>query len=954
MASTVVVLWAVLATPVPAHAQEVSVAGSVTDASMAILPGVTVTARHVASGTTFIAVTDASGAYRIGALRSGVYDIIAELPGFSVVTQAAYELLLGQRAVLDFELTLASVQETVTVTGASPLIDVQQSKMGGNIDARQMEALPVNGRNWMQLTMLAPGSRVNAIQGDTPLGNLPGSFQVIVDGQQVTNTITYASIGQPAFSRDAIAEFELLSSRFDATQGRSAGLMVNAVTKSGTNTYSGTVSGYFRDDRFNAKDNVVDRVLPYSNQQFSLTFGGPIVEDKVHFFAHYEGEREPLTIAFNSPYPFFNSVDLSATRRRNMGGIRIDSQLSPSTRLMGRASGWVGKEPPRGSTANHPSAFFTQDAVSGQVLVSLTQTTGRSVNELKASLAIYHIDWANIVPGAPQILLRGYQIGGTAIYNPLREYQNTYSLRNDFSLLRGSHELKVGGEMLVPSNFLYWAQARYGRLDATGGPVPSNIEELFPVWNDHTTWNLEALSPITRSYQRSFGTYNIHCDVPQVPNCYRTKPVVAGWIQDNWQATNSLSLNLGLRWDFALDGLANEVSLPPVRTPQPQDKMNFGPRVGFAYSLPSRKTVLRGGWGIYFAGVSDTFAHTTVVNIVATAPSVLSDGRPDFASNPFNGPAPTFEEVKQGRRDMLSIITAGNTPYSHQTSIGFQHQIGDTMALEVDYVYTGARNSEHFRNANMSFDPTTGVNFPFTDISKRPYPDWGVIPMRVMDAVNNYHGLQTGFTKRFSNRWQASATYTLSGEWDSTPLPINHFVGCVGPVNGLTMTCDTPFDVAKDLGGEYTHSGAGVRYGAGDQRHRGVFNGIWDVGSGFQLSGLYSYGSGLRYGTIYGADLRDEGGVFVTRRLRPDGTLVPRNDFVGDPVHRVDLRLQQRIPLGGGVSLDGIFEVFNLLNHANFGSYTTAEVSPAYGKPNTNLNAAFLPRVVQLGFRMAF
>ena len=928
-------------------------AGRVTDATAAVLPGVTVTARHVASGNTFIGVTDTSGAYRIGALRPGVYDITAELPGFSVVTQEAVELQVGQRAGIDFEMVLASVQETVTVTGASPLLDLQQSKMGGNIDSRQMEALPVNGRDWMQLTMLAPGSRVNAIAGDTPLGNLPGSFQTIVDGQQVTNSITYASIGQPKFSRDAIAEFELLSSRFDATQGRSAGVLVNAVTKSGTNTYSGTLSGYFRNDRLNAKDPVVDRVLPYSNQQISTTFGGPIVEDRLHFFGHYEGEREPLTIAFNSPYPHFNVDDLEATRTRNMAGIKVDAQLTPNTRLMARASGWVGKEPPRGSASNHPSAFFTQDATSGQILVSLTQTRGRSVNELKGGLAIYHIDWANIVPGAPQILLRGYQIGGTAIYNPLREYQNTYSIRDDFTVLRGDHELKIGGEFLLPSNFLYWAQARFGVIDATGGPIPANIEDLFPVWNDPTTWNLAALSPITRSYQQSFGTYNIHCSEPRVENCYRTKPEVGVWLQDDWHATNALTLNLGLRWDFALDGLANEVSLSPVREPQPQEWGNFGPRLGLAYSL-NTETVLRGGWGIYFAGVSDTFAHTTVVNIVATAPSILNDGRPDFAANPFNGPAPTFEEVKQGRQDMLSVITTGHTPFSYQSSVGVQRQIGETMAIQADYVWQGARRTEYFRNVNLSFDPVTGVNFPFTDISKRPYPDWGVIPMRIMKARSNYHALETGFTKRFSDRWQASATYTLAGEWDYHPLPINEFAGCVGPVDGLTMTCDVAFDVAPDLGGQYSLAGTGQRYGTGDQRHRGVFSGIWEVGGGFQLSGLYSFGSGRRYATNFGADLRDEGGVFVSRRLRPDGAIVARNHFVGDPLHRVDLRLQQRISFAGGVSVDGILEVFNLFNHANFGSYVTAEASPAFGTPFTNLNVAYLPRIVQLGFRVAF
>jgi hypothetical protein len=201
---------------------------------------------------------------------------------------------------------------------------------------------------------------------------------------------------------------------------------------------------------------------------------------------------------------------------------------------------------------------------------------------------------------------------------------------------------------------------------------------------------------------------------------------------------------------------------------------------------------------------------------------------------------------------------------------------------------------------------------------------------------SNYHGLQAAFTKRFSRRWQASTTYTLSGLWNGDPTPIS----------GLK---EVTFPVAKDLGDDYSLA-------ATDQRHRLVFNGIWQVGGGFQLSGLYFYGSGERLATIYGVDLRDVGEGFeaFAQRVRPDGTLVPRNGFVGNPVHRVDLRLQERIPIAGQVAIDAIFEVFNLFDRANYGTYVTDEASPLYGEPEYNSNLAFAPRTLQLGFRMTF
>ncbi len=210
-----------------------------------VLPGVTVTATHEAAGTTFVSVTDERGLYRMpsapactGSPRS-CRDLRPSLrPGV--------ELLVGRQATLNLDLAVSGVQETVTVTGEAPLIDTTSSNIASNIDPRQMQDLPLNGRNWMDLTLLSPGSRTNSAT-EIPQDR-QGYFQMNVDGQQVTFTLCCQQ-NQPRFSRDAIAEFELTTNRFDATKGRTAGMMVNAITKSGTNTPSGTFSGFFRDDR---------------------------------------------------------------------------------------------------------------------------------------------------------------------------------------------------------------------------------------------------------------------------------------------------------------------------------------------------------------------------------------------------------------------------------------------------------------------------------------------------------------------------------------------------------------------------------------------------------------------------------------------------------------------------------------------------------------------------------
>ena len=187
------------------------------------------------------------------------------------------------------------------------------------------------------------------------------------------------------------------------------------------------------------------------------------------------------------------------------------------------------------------------------------------------------------------------------------------------------------------------------------------------------------------------------------------------------------------------------------------------------------------------------------------------------------------------------------------------------MAFEADYAYTGSRHDDFNHNINLTYNPATGTNYPFSDISRRAYPEFGILGLEYMALLTNTHQLQTAFTKRMSNRWQASATYTLAGYWDRDAQPLSGLGG------------EVPFPVTPDLGGEYS-------FAENDQRHRAVFNGIWDMGYGFQLSGLYFFGSGARFFTNYGGDLRNTGGANrIDGRLRPDGTIVPRNNLVGQP-----------------------------------------------------------------------
>jgi hypothetical protein len=952
--------------PFAASAQEASLSGTVTDATGGVLPGVVVRAVRQDSGNSFESVTDGVGTYRL-LVRVGVYQITAELAGFVTVNRSGLELLVGQQATINFQMAPSALQETVTVTGEAPLVETSSSSVSSNIDPRQMTDLPVNGRNWQDLLSVAPGARYNTQQlGDSVMAGT-GFFQLNVDGQQVTQTMNAGSSnawGQPRFSQDAIAEIEYVSNRFDASQGRSMGIQVNAVTKSGGNTPTGMFAGFFREDSWNARDHVAKQVLPYSDQQLSTTFGGPIRRDRMLFVVSFEYVREPQSLLYTTPVPAFNQV-LTGTRVEKKGLVKVDVQFSPKTRLAVRGSAARSHNPYEapatglspGTATSTPNAAQMHDRKANQLFATLTRVIGsRAVNEIKVGYNYYHWlrlaqtpytsnsvvgrlapnyekDFASLVAPYPLtvnfiIQFSGLNTGGGGL--PQLFYQADHTIRDDFTFSyngRGRHDVKLGAEYLNTHHRGNVCQNCLGQIDAQGGPLPANMLAIFPNLLDMSTWNLNLFSPIVRRFTQSIG--DVHQDMPRYD--------WGTWAQDDWALTQRLTINLGVRYDRASNAYANTVEiLPFLPGGRPDDRNNWAPRFGFAYTLTPR-TVIRGGAGKYFAETNAVVAFFTERAAAQATVVVNNDGRPDFASNPYNGAAPATRaealRIIQQRNLQLDlqnlVMPKATTAYSYQTSLGVQHQLNALTGVQADYVFTGARADFLARNVNLAYNPATGVNYPFSDRAHLPYPAFGVVTQNFPEGYSNYHALQTAVTRRLGQGWQGSATYTLAYFRD----------GRISPAPEVT-------NLAPDLGADHG-------LGATDQRHRAVFNGIWQMKYGFQLSGIYFYGSGERLATTYGGDTRLTGDS-RGNRLRPNGTIVPRNNFVGKPIHRVDTRIQKRFALRSRVKLDGIAEVFNVLNHANFGSYVTQENNSGYGKPTQNNNIGYQARTVQFGFRAAF
>jgi hypothetical protein len=559
--------------------------------------------------------------------------------------------------------SLRPFQESLTVSGASPLIDTVSSTLGANVDPKQMQELPLNGRNFVDLTMLAVGSRQNSSSDE--LGGL-GVFQMNVDGLRVTQNQT-GGFGQPKYSRDAIAEFEFVSNRFDATQGGSSGTLVNAITKSGTNTPAGTFSGYFRDDKFIGKDFVQNRVLPYQNQQLSATFGSPIKKDRVHFFGNYEYEREPQTVRLLEPVS-----ELQPRPERHAHGVQgrrpprlpVHSDDTPERAREQVARGHAVRLALHGRIDAASLVRHHDRPAQHRRQRHLTQVfSPRVLNEIRAGYAAYYwiqdsiVSWPNhpypgLTLGTPIINLRSYTIGMAHNFSHEDERQSTYSVRDNLTLSydkAGRHDLKVGGEAFYQKNPVFLCIRCQGIYDATGRADPGQHRVALSRLERHLVVEPERAL----------------VDRPQLhARCRRHAGAGAaqrrvGVDPGRLAVGSRLTLNLGLRYDLETGVFAEDVEMQPfLRGGRKNDTNNWGPRVGAAFSL-TENTVLRGGGGRYFSDPGSHTAYWTYMNAAALQPQIFNDGRADFAANPFNGPIPTFDQVAA---TLCTVSTGGELP----------------------------------------------------------------------------------------------------------------------------------------------------------------------------------------------------------------------------------------------------------------------------------------------------
>jgi len=1003
---TLLVILFSLAIATTSTAQQTGISGRVTDSQGAVIAGAAVEIRQVGGAAYTTRTTDA-GTYLAPSLAAGDYIVTVSASGFSIV-QTKVSMLVGQTPEIETTLPLANANETVVVHADDVAVDTTSSTVAGNITPDDVKDMPINGRNYMELAQLVPGVRVNAITNDTPLGNNnSGKFQINLDGLQVTQDTADASFGQPRFSPDAISQFQVITNRFDATLGRSAGVYVNVQSKSGSNDIHGSIFGYFRNDAFNAADPIVHSVTALSDQQFGGTFGGPIKKDKLWYFGSYEGEHQSSTvpttpIATNVPIV----VPQTITVNEYLG--RGDWQPTQKDRLFLRGNGFTFKNNQVVATGStDPSSFSYATRMNYGFLADWDrQISPKLVNDLHGGLS--HFEWQNL-PDYPTLAITFAGVtdrpdgssGGTLTiggpYNyPQIFYQNVQQYRDDIYYLTGKHSIKAGVEYMHTAHTGYFQQNVRGTV-GSANCTPVDYKLAFPNGTtDPDTWNYNELNRACALATLTQGSGNFNVNIP--------RNQIAFWVQDDWKLLPRLTVNLGVRYDNDLGAFAPNLKLNNgLLTPTSGDNDNFAPRVGFNYDLfGTGRTVIRGGAGMYFADIS---ANQTIDMQIFNGVTSLQNSVTGSATSHLNLQNPFPSSVTTPRQAVQPLGPNVVTPWSLQMTAGLQQQLDRKTVLTADYIHTRVYDDWVRLNANLVQNPNN-PQFNLSPSTKYApgtnviCPNNGVTPDSSRDA-SSFNVCAQSFTN-INQFFTPSASGSI---YDALQMGIRHSLSH-GLVGGLAYTysryknsSESPFyypnkPFINGLHDEWANA-------QDDQRHTLTVNGNYEWHYGLSLSGLFHYGSGNAFPTAVGTSQPTGYAPTYNRTFASGITPVPytslgtpatsttcattatncirvyndpannfldptgywmtkRNAFYGSNVYRFDTRLQERHKFGDRFAAIVAVEAFNAFNHSNYGTYNVTVTDPNYGRPLQTTSSAtgvpveWRPRSLQFLARFEF
>ena len=969
-ASLALCLFAVVA---PALAQQTTgiIIGRILDDQGAAIPGATVLATNPSTGFNRTAVSDAEGVYRLSALPVGNYDLNVELPGFTSVDQKGVIVNVGQTITLDFALKVANVSETITVTGASPLIEASVSSVGGVVDIGRIESIPLNGRQFANLAATLPGVGLGNHSDPTKStqyspqinGGNGRNVNYQIDGGD-NNDDTVGGLLQ-LFPLEAIQEFNFVTSRAKAENGRSNGGVMNIITKSGTNSLRGSFFELFRDDWMNAKTFTEKRnnaeKQQYKRNQFGGSLGGPILRDRLHYFGAVERTQQDTFQVVNTQGLFPETDGIYETPyRETLLNVKVTANLSQSNYLTVRYGRNENSQPYNAAANRAPSNWGDSTNEFNSINLNENWVIGSSMlNEF----IFQYADFANNITARSQDPFRQYPNGvqiGQSPNTPQTTEQKKWQFRDDFSWhLTGKGG--VGHDMKAGLNFIN--EPRLFITFNSGKGVPQNVY-------------------LTDNPNGPIGTVTLN-DGDASANIPLKQ--YAFYVQDDWALTRKLTLNLGLRWDL-IDGYQFDQSLNPNfvlmqnagragqlagirglenfgQDPQ-NDKNNWQPRVGFAYDLRGDgKDVIRGGWGIYM-----DMAYTNSNALFAASDAsgrgfgaVLSVDNQSGIRNPdgtfYQVGQPLSNLASQNQSNPNAIPLFGQwtdprlqMPYTRQASFGWSHELRPSTVLTVDFVRADGRDLNvrpRINTGEVGGGATGTRRLAFLGVSPAAI---GTRPA-ISAGESKYTALITGVKRRMLNNLDFTVTYTLAEAKSQ-----------IG-----TASDELNANLLQDAALLYDDPRIYGPTSRTDARHQGTLAMVWLL-KGFTIAPTYFYRSPLPVQTITGVDtnlnrenndLPERAYKFTDVGQAPEdiGACETWNCSRGAWRTQMNLRVSRGFSLGGSARIEAIGEVFNLLNakNPNF-TIVNNQLSAQFMQPDAFAGDFQQPeqRVGQIGFRFTF
>jgi hypothetical protein len=972
--------------------------GTILDQGKAVLPGVTVTVTDQGTGQSRQAVTGGEGRFVIPTLLPGTYTVKAELQGFETLTRVGVVLAVGQELTLSLTLNLSGVKEEVTVTAQTPVVETTASNIGTNITSNEIDNSPSANRSQFSLMQTIPGLVPTLQVGSFEGGQFSANGQAttnnlfLVDGQYNNDSRLGGSQGtQARVTLDTMSEYQVQTHQYGAEYGGSTGVVVNAVTRGGTNKVSGRVFEYFQSNKLQATDYFLKQKGEENPESGSNviggSIGGPLVKNKFFYFGNMEYDRghDAANLSFPAiaaPLAVSYSTTTNFTGPNNF--LRFDYQVNNNNSLSFR---WTRE---RILTVNDSievdlaildAARHEND--SGDQVFSFAWTSvlnNRTTNEIK----IGHVR-ENLLQG-PKALFENtdsesaffdnswgfigfhgrepFDVGSQNTHpDYIASNRNTYAsnLIRDITFDDALTWLKSGWK----GDHTFKAGVSLSRNGALPAGTAANFIGLFTFPTDRPFNAADATT-----YPFRFGISMGQFDFDVIDH------KVGGYVSDKWAVNNKLTLNLGMRYDW--------------QDATPAEKNAFGPRLGFAYNVTGDgKTLVRGGVGKVFQYtqtpilitlaqrqvIAPTLAYDTAQvtspAVTGTFPVKAGDANATACLNPVAGPtageavmSPACKSYLVGLRNQVLAGGVINNPtagpiidspdrqmqYTWAFSAGVKREIAKDMAVSVDYVGNRGRELTAVIDINEGpINPTTGR---VTRLGMSGFNPGNVLglPAAALNTTfvqfnqeqtrpefnTDFNSLEVELEKRFSNRWSGRVSYTLA-----------HCNDVVAPLAVLGASDTDPL----------------LDYGrcARDNVHAFAASANVQPWKGLGASMVFRRYSGYPINETNGVDTNGDG----TNNDRPikgrDDLTIPirsavdsrgmaiRNGLDGQPKLILDGRLQylwriQKYQVGL------FLELYNLTNHVNFGDPTGARNSANFMIPVVADDA----RTAQLGFRLTF